>query len=276
MTGTKIVKLNLDGAADKLPALREDITDRASNLFKSGLDYFGSTEEHYKRILKDTGNMSASNAELQLILCRLEEEHGEQKWYAPKAGIFLSAFMQNSQENKFRIVARKPLDYLGYKLGKGKQVTVDGDVGDYAGAKMDGGSLTIKGNAGIKTGYMLNRGEILVEGDSGDSTGENNISGIITVGGNVPGRTGNGMKGGKVTIKGNAGRQTGYGMKDGIVHVHGDMGIETGASMFGGRIEVDGNIQAYDVEWLQGNTWGKQFFKGEIWNKGKRVWPKEE
>lgn len=81
---------------------------------------------------------------------------------------------------------KQKIDFLGYRLPKGKTLVFDGDVGDFVGAGLCGGDLFVEGstenwagagmregslfishNAGLKTGEWKNGGEIHVEGSIG-------------------------------------------------------------------------------------------------------------
>lgn len=104
-------------------------------------------------------------------------------------GIYLSALCNNAKDEKIHLNLRtikQKIDFLGYRLPKGKTLVFDGDVGDFVGAGLCGGDLFVEGstenwagagmregslfishNAGLKTGEWKNGGEIHVEGSIG-------------------------------------------------------------------------------------------------------------
>ena len=109
-------------------------------------------------------------------------------------------------------------------------VTVEGDVGMYAGALMQGGALDIHGNAGAFAACAMRGGLLRVRGSAGDF-----------VGGPLPGSR-RGMEGGSVIVDGGAGDRVGDRMRRGIVMIGGDVGDYCGARMLAGTIVVRGSV----------------------------------
>jgi len=106
----------------------------------------------------------------------------------------------------------------------GGLITVDGDVGAYAGHKMRAGKLAISGHAGPALGCQLQGGLITLGGDAGDCLG-------------AP-RAGekDGIAGGVIVVHGAAGDNCATRMRRGIVIVRGAVGAFAGARMMGGTI----------------------------------------
>jgi len=109
-------------------------------------------------------------------------------------------------------------------------VTVEGDVGMYAGEQMQGGSLDIDGDAGAFAACALRGGLLRIRGDAGGF-----------LGGPLPGSR-RGMEGGSVIVDGRAGDRTGDRMRRGIVMIGGDAGDYCGARMLAGTIVVRGVV----------------------------------
>ncbi|MFH0860838.1 MAG: hypothetical protein V1921_06520 [Candidatus Altiarchaeota archaeon] len=218
MTGTKIVKLKLEGGTgERLPKLMDSQVSEAVS-FYNGWSYDGSNGSHFTdETLKRFRGLDFKTKQLQEIVDILERTAPDERWYSAKAGYFSSALMRGSTEKEFRLNVRKPLDYFGNYLSDGKKVTVYGDLGDWTGRMMEDAHIIVKGNAG--------------------------------------GDTGNFMDGGSIDVKGNAERYTGSHMTGGRIHVYGNAGDYTGDDMEGGRIEVGGTIGGIGTALKGGEIW---------------------
>ena len=62
------------------------------------------------------------------------------------------------------------LDFIGHGMTQGS-ITIEGDVGAYAGLLMASGELTINGDTGIYTACEMAGGQIKVNGNGGDFIG---------------------------------------------------------------------------------------------------------
>lgn len=146
---------------------------------------------------------SAKDVELfSIAMIELQNENE----FAFKAGLFLSALINGGTDKAYTIrtgYLEVPLHYLGYK--NRKKITVDGDVGNYAGGLMKKRSMIVKGNAGFDVGSGM-------------------LSGKITIEGNVDDGLGSRMWGGVIVVKGNAGDDIGRHIRCGEIHVEGEFG----------------------------------------------------
>ncbi|MFH0860813.1 MAG: hypothetical protein V1921_06395 [Candidatus Altiarchaeota archaeon] len=231
MTGTKVIKLRLEGGADSnLPKLREGIATELCVLYEQ-LPYtlsFDVTNSNISKLTEtlgfDRGQLeSIDSSQLQCVYDALEDRFKGDGNFGHKCGILLTYLMSHSRHNEFKLKVNKPLSRLGAYFTEGKKLTVVGDVKDYVGYKMRGGEITVKGSAGAWLGYEMEQGSILLEK-------------------NADTWAGNQMKGGRLHVKGNSGEWTGERMEGGILQVDGDSGEETGNNMDGGVINVNGKI----------------------------------
>lgn len=124
------------------------------------------------------------------------------------------------------------LDFVGHQMTQGA-ITVEGDVGAYAGLLMSGGELTINGDTGIYTACEMVGGQIKVNGNGGDFIGGARV-------GNK-----NGMTGGTVIITGNSGDRTGDHMRRGFILIEGNAGDYCASRMVSGTISVLGDVGAH-------------------------------
>ncbi len=135
------------------------------------------------------------------------------------------------------------MDYIGHALNANIELSVNGNVGNFAGAELAGGKLIINGNsldytgcgmskglievhgnvndylgsayAGQKKGMM--GGTILIHGNSGDFTGDLLRRGTIMVVGNIGNYCASRMIAGTITNLGTIGKQVGVGMRRGTI-----------------------------------------------------------
>jgi len=145
--------------------------------------------------------------------------------FSDKAGLLLSALINNCEENVFVIHTAhltKKINDLGHR--NTKDITVAGDAGDYVGDEMKGGMITVMGNSGSKAGYDMRGGAITVMGDA-EGAGRFMKGGSITVEMICSGDIGFTMSGGVIVVKGFADNTIGERMVGGEIHIHGNRPI---------------------------------------------------
>jgi formylmethanofuran dehydrogenase subunit C len=136
---------------------------------------------------------------------------------------------------------------LGGHLDDNTALTISGNVGDFAGEKMDdpGSVFTVIGNVGTALGSSMSRGRIEVQGNAGDGAAFH-------------------LSGGEIIIRGNAGKNIGMGMTGGKLSIGGDVG-EFAPDVFSpenkGTIEVKGSDGSPVVIWSQGEIANVAEFK---------------
>jgi len=168
----------------------------------------------------ESTSYSAGDVE-KLSIAIAEFEH--RAAFSMMMGPFLSVLINNGRDSDYVIHTghlTKELHYLGYE--NTKSITVIGNVGDYLGYVMKGGSITVNGNAASEVGCQM-------EG------------GTITVNGNAWQHLGAGMGGGSIIVRGNAGKEVGANfwgkteMVGGEIHLEGDY-ESLGQDIRGGKI----------------------------------------
>ncbi len=120
-------------------------------------------------------------------------------------GLFLSALINNSEKNDFKIITShlyNKIDLVGF-FNK-KNLTVIGDVGQKAAWSMKGGEIVITGNTGTHTGMGMKAGKLMVEGSTDYSAGA-------------------GMQGGKLIINGSSGDYVGLISRGGEIYIYGEI-----------------------------------------------------
>lgn len=139
-------------------------------------------------------------------------------------GHFVSALINLHDGDTYRLPDMSGVTFVGSHTAD--TITVEGSVGGFAGAQLDGGSLTVEGDAENHVGYAMTGGSITVEGSVGENCGER-------------------LQDGHIEVYGDAGAAVGEGMDDGRIRVHGAVdGYED--------ITWDGVIQQMqDGEWVE-------------------------
>jgi hypothetical protein len=103
-------------------------------------------------------------------------------------GIYLSALINASRERHFALNLHNRnsrLHFLGFRLEKGKRLSVRGDVGHFTGAGLRGGYLKITGSTGSWCGADMSCGRIEITGDALSKTGVQMKGGQIHVDGRI-------------------------------------------------------------------------------------------
>lgn len=166
------------------------------------------------------------------------------------------------------LINRTVNEYVQSELKKGKKMeeikdlTINLDLGSFKNPvsllgedNLDKSHLIIKGGCDFRIGGYMKGGEIEIEGDVEHSLGEYMTGGRITVRGNADVGAGSGMQGGEIEIFGNAGIETGRAMRGGKLIIHGEIK------------DILGEVKEFDKSAFSAEN------KGEIWHKGKRIWP---
>ncbi|TWU15120.1 formylmethanofuran dehydrogenase subunit C [Allorhodopirellula heiligendammensis] len=104
------------------------------------------------------------------------------------------------------------------------QIIVEGNVGDYCGACMSGGTIDVAGNAGAyvgaptgSRGVGMNGGRIMVSGSVGDFAGNRMRRGEIWVAGDAGSGLASWQVAGTIGVGGVIGDHVGYGMRRGTL-----------------------------------------------------------
>ncbi|MFH0860805.1 MAG: hypothetical protein V1921_06355 [Candidatus Altiarchaeota archaeon] len=253
MTGTKVIKLKLEeGGRDSLPELKDSVLRRALKVYEAapssgfGLDS-DDVQGVYDMMVQGTRGFNASPAQVEQVLTELEMAYSQDDAYPEKVGLLLTALVHDSFHREFKISLQKdrPLNFIGYKLGKGKKIIINGEVDDLA-PHLDGGEVEVFGNGGNHAGYGMTDGKVHIHRGVGVCAGECMRGGTLIVDKNAGDWTGARMVGGDLIIKGNAGEYTCNGME-------------------GGRVDIGGRIKNLSDE-IKG---------GEVYHKGEKIWLKE-
>jgi hypothetical protein len=106
------------------------------------------------------------------------------------AGVYLSALCNHATEDTITLHLQDvtvKINLLGYRLPTGKDLHIEGNLGDFTGIGLDGGDLHVKGSCKNYTGAGMKRGTINVANNLGFNTGHGMTGGEIHVGGRIKG-----------------------------------------------------------------------------------------
>ena len=106
------------------------------------------------------------------------------------AGLYISALCNDAPEDEITLKLselKTEINLLGFRLPKGRRLTIVGDAGDFTGIGLEGGELAVEGNSKNWTGAGMRSGKILVSKNIGLHTGEWMMGGEIYVGGRIRG-----------------------------------------------------------------------------------------
>ncbi|MFH0860822.1 MAG: hypothetical protein V1921_06440 [Candidatus Altiarchaeota archaeon] len=183
MTGTKIVKLNLDGGGvgDRLPRLKEGLVEEAVRLFTT-VNSRGDVDDAFDEIVNWARGSNFNSALLQRVVDGIEKEYGVGDIAVQyRLGPFLSALINASTETDLKVSTKTPLAMAGYRLGEGNRLTIEGDVDDAVGQNLRGGEVVVEGDAGNFVGLNARGGKITVRGNAGNFIGKHMENTIINL-----------------------------------------------------------------------------------------------
>lgn len=121
------------------------------------------------------------------------------------------------------------LNFVGTAMTQGS-ITVEGNLGAFAGMHLHGGRLTVNGNVGAYAATGMAAGLLHIGGCAGDFLAAS-----------LPGDA-HGMRGGTVVVEGDCGDRVGDRMRRGIVLIRGATGSYCAARMLAGTIVVEGEV----------------------------------
>ncbi len=104
------------------------------------------------------------------------------------SGLFIAAMCNQAEERDITLNLRsmtRRWPFLGYRLPRGCRLFLEGDVGDFVGALLEGGEVTVTGNAGNYAGIGMKDGNLHIGYSSGKHTGEGMRGGVLQIKGRI-------------------------------------------------------------------------------------------
>ena len=254
----------------RAPDVKEDVVLKELrniwNKFAYGQD---NEDAAYVRVLGLIGNLSVSAKDVEKFVIALIEFQDE-KWFAQKTGLLLSALINTGSEENYtvdsRYLIKPPNDATIYDLGfrNVKNIIIYGNDVTRIGHKMERGTIIVRGDASAFAALEMQGGIIIVEGYGDYGSGSNMHGGELIIKGDAGPYIGGSMTGGRIHVYGNAPYQEfGRCMKGGLIVIEGNCGHDTGLAMEGGEIHLNGDYHSLGV-----NKMG-----GKVFHKGKLIYP---
>jgi hypothetical protein len=163
--------------------------------------YDRNPDREYAKMLEVVKKSEYSAKDIENFTLALAEFQEENR-FSGKAGVFLSALINNCKDSELVIRTvhlAKSINFLGYK--NTKKITVKGNAGADVGHNMQGGTITVEGNAGSHVGYDMEGGTITVNEDAGGWVGHWMNGGEIRIEGKIESIS-NSVEHGKIYHKG--------------------------------------------------------------------------
>jgi methylamine---glutamate N-methyltransferase subunit B len=144
----------------------------------------------------------------------------------------------------FRIIRAEKLNFLLMRLTGMAKIALDGPLGDFAFAMLDGPEVRITGDTGNALGEGMTGGSLRVNGNAGHAMGLALRGGTLALYGNTGNDCGRHMDGGEIFVRGNAGSCVGAGAISGAIMIAGDAGPGLGDEMLDAVIYVRGTVKS--------------------------------
>jgi hypothetical protein len=177
---------NEKAIASWVESYRSLLADEIGNL------YWQVSPEHlalvYSKIVEDLQHLSYTGQEIGAFCERLDQNSPIPLHVPGPLGIYVSALINCSQDADITFFTgglKGILHFIGYRLPEGKQLIINGDAGDFAGAGLCGGALAISGSTGSWCGAGMTSGSIRVQEDAGNHLGQWMHGGEIRVDGAI-------------------------------------------------------------------------------------------
>ncbi len=223
-------------------------------------------KESYERALELIRNLVYTKADIDNLNLSLAEFQGE-KDFSRRAGIFLSAMINNGSDSTYTIFTHHLEDLGALGIYNTKTIIIEGDAGHGCGIMMNGGTIVIKGNASESLGNGMTKGKIIIYGNAGDYAGSFMQGGIIKIKGNSGNYTGLKMRNGRITVYGDSGHTLGAEIRAGCIYVMGNVGEGAAMPMYGGEIHINGEMAEHLNE--------EMVRSGKVFHKGKLIFEKQ-
>ncbi|MFH1625381.1 MAG: hypothetical protein ABID54_09540, partial [Pseudomonadota bacterium] len=106
------------------------------------------------------------------------------------SGIYISALCNHAKEPEITLKLgelKRKVHLIGYRLPIGKRLLIEGDTGNFTGARLEGGELIVEGSVRDWAGAGMRKGKITIKKYAGYHTAEWMVDGEIYVNGRIRG-----------------------------------------------------------------------------------------
>jgi hypothetical protein len=157
----------------------------------------GALSRAYTTAVEALRGLAFTVEDVEDVCLELDAADGVATPLGAPSGLFIAALCNHVQANDIRLnlhafTHRWP--FLGYRLGRGRRLHLDGHAGDFVGALLEGGEVVVSGNVGNYAGVGMKAGLLHIRHSTGKYTGEGMRGGVLRVDGHI-GSLGNAKKG---------------------------------------------------------------------------------
>ena len=148
----------------------------------------GALSRAYSTAVEALKEIDFTVEDLRDMCLELDTNDGVTTPMGAPSGLFIAAMCNQVPAHEIALdlhLLRHRWPFLGYRLPRGRRLSLDGDAGDFVGALLDGGEVIVTGNAGNYTGIGMKTGTLQVGYSTGKYTGEGMRGGTLRVGGRI-------------------------------------------------------------------------------------------
>jgi len=150
----------------------------------------GALSRAYATAVEVLQGVEFSGADLEDMCVELDAQDGITTSMGAPSGLFIAAMCNQVAVPDLTLnlrVCKRRWPFLGYRLPPGRRLRLEGDVGDFAGALLEGGEIIVNGNAGSYAGIGMKAGLLRITSSCGKHTGEGMRGGTLRVEGYIGG-----------------------------------------------------------------------------------------
>ncbi len=189
---------------EKIEVVSNPVVEELCSCFEKLLDFtndLGVVWSNYEKIKEFIKDVKYTSKDITKFVFFLEQYKDRDK-FSYKSGAFLSALINESNEDNFDIytnhLQQAKIDFFGYK--NKKNVVVRGNLNDHVGFGMLKGEIKIEGDVENNLCDNMKGGKIVISGNANHFIGQQMTDGVIIVEGSAQGWVGRWSKGGEIRI----------------------------------------------------------------------------
>ena len=183
---------------DRILARRDQVLQRLSQSYQTLIEEEskqviwvveqGALSRAYSTAVEALRGVDFTVEDLEDMCLELDTNDGVTTPMGAPSGLFIAAMCNQVPAQDIALnlrLFRHRWPFLGYRLPRGRRLSLDGDAGDFVGALLDGGEVIVTGNAGNYTGIGMKTGLVQIGYSTGKYTGEGMRGGTLRVGGRI-------------------------------------------------------------------------------------------
>lgn len=150
----------------------------------------GALSRAYATAVEVLQGIEFSGEDLEDMCVELDAQDGMTTSMGAPSGLFIAAMCNKVTVSDLTLnlrVCKRRWPFLGYRLPPGRRLRLEGDVGDFVGALLEGGEIMVNGNAGSYAGIGMKAGLLRIAYSCGKHTGEGMRGGTLRVDGYIGG-----------------------------------------------------------------------------------------